>query len=158
MIWIGSGTSAKLLFLMQDSDERAVAYIAGKAPSRWGRFGADTVLAPPMLVVSPQVLPPNASSAQIDRNTEVRRAHPLYADVSLRLLTEIMNSRLFTTVSPLPLVSTWYAVFLGVVGPASSTILLYTYHAILRSMASFIIPAVGAICMQTISCASSRRL
>ena len=54
--------------------------------------------AAPLMVVCPQVLPPNASAAQIDRNTQIRRAHPLYADVSLRLLTEIMNSRLFTTV------------------------------------------------------------
>ena len=87
---------------MQDSDERAVAYIAGKAPSRWGRFGVDPPTAAPMMVLSPQVLPPNASSAQIDRNTQIRRSHPLYADVSLRLLTEIMNSRLFTTVRFLP--------------------------------------------------------
>ena len=86
---------------MQDSDERAVAYIAGKAPSRWGRFGADSTgcTAPSDGAVCPQVLPPNASSAQIERNTQIRRSHPLYADVSLRLLTEIMNSRLFTTVS-----------------------------------------------------------
>ena len=84
---------------VQDSDERAVAYIAGKAPSRWGSFGADSPVTAPVMVVCPQVLLPNASSAQIERNTEIRRAHPLYADVSLRLLTEIMNSRLFTTVS-----------------------------------------------------------
>ena len=62
----------------------------------------DPPTAAPMMVLSPQVLPPNASSAQIDRNTQIRRSHPLYADVSLRLLTEIMNSRLFTTVRFLP--------------------------------------------------------
>lgn len=90
-------------WMLQDSDERAVAYIAGKAPSRWGRFGADPPTVPPVMVEPPQVLPPNASSAQIDRNTHIRRSHPLYADVSLRLLTEIMNSRLFTTVSLLTL-------------------------------------------------------
>ena len=90
------------ILLVQDSDERAVAYIAGKAPSRWGRFGVDPPVAAPMMVLSPQVLPPNASSAQIDRNTQIRRSHPLYADVALRLLTEIMNSRLFTTVRSSP--------------------------------------------------------
>ena len=92
-----------MCFPVQDSDERAVAYIAGKAPSRWGRFGADPPAAAPMMVLAPQVLPPNASSAQIDRNTQIRRSHPLYADVSLRLLTEIMNSRLFTTVRAPPI-------------------------------------------------------
>ena len=90
------------VLMVQDSDERAVAYIAGKAPSRWGRFGVDPPVAAPMMVLSPQVLPPNASSAQIDRNTQIRRSHPLYADVALRLLTEIMNSRLFTTVRSSP--------------------------------------------------------
>ncbi len=84
---------------MQDSDERAVAYIAGKAPNRWGPFGAkEAPSATPMLVVPPVLPPPNATAAQLARASEIRRAHPLYADVTLRLLTEIMNSRLFTTV------------------------------------------------------------
>lgn len=82
----------------QDSDERAVAYIAGQAPSRWGAFGADPPVAAPTMVVAPPVLSPNASVTSIDKAKVIRRAHPLYADVSLRLLTEIMNSRLFTTV------------------------------------------------------------
>lgn len=89
--------------MIQDSDERAVAYIAGKAPNRWGPFGAEQApSAAPMVVVPPVLPPPNATAAQLTRATEIRRAHPLYADVTLRLLTEIMNSRLFTTVRFLP--------------------------------------------------------
>ncbi len=80
-----------------------MAYIAGKAPNRWGLFGAEQApSAAPMLVVPPVVPPPNATAAQLTRAAEIRRAHPLYADVTLRLLTEIMNSRLFTTVRFLP--------------------------------------------------------
>jgi hypothetical protein len=76
-----------------------VAYIAGKAPARWGPFGAqDPPSGPPLLVIPPVIPPPNATPAELARAAQIRRAHPLYADVSLRLLTEIMNSRLFTTV------------------------------------------------------------
>ena len=55
---------SRLSCLVQDSDERALAYIAGKAPSRWGSFGADSPVTAPVMVVCPQVLPPNARSAQ----------------------------------------------------------------------------------------------
>lgn len=86
---------------LKDSDERACAYIAGPAPNRWGNFtamqqatrGVDgSPIAPPML------LPPDASPALAAKAAETRRAHPLYASVTLGLLTEIINSRLFTTV------------------------------------------------------------
>ena len=80
-----------------------MAYIAGKAPCRWGPFGVEEAPAgPPLLVVPPSIPPPNATAAELARAAEVRRSHPLYADVSLRLLTEIMNSRLFTTVRTSP--------------------------------------------------------
>lgn len=76
-----------------------MAYIAGKAPNRWGPFGAAQAPSEaPVVVVPPSVPPPNATAAQLVRAAQIRRAHPLYADVTLRLLTEIMNSRLFTTV------------------------------------------------------------
>ena len=44
------------------------------------------------------LLPPNATAAAVATATAVRRAHPLYPMVTLSLLTEILNSRLFTTV------------------------------------------------------------
>ncbi len=82
----------------KDSDERAVAYIAGRAPTRWGQFGAEAPSSPPLVVIPPPILPPNASASELAAAADIRRAHPLYADVTLRLLTEIMNARLFTTV------------------------------------------------------------
>lgn len=52
----------------------------------------------PERVLAPAPVPVAATAAEQAAAREVRRAHPLYADVTLRLLTEIMNSRLFTTV------------------------------------------------------------
>lgn len=88
---------------LTDSDERASAYVAGPAPCRWGPLGSTEPLSLPALdappVQAPPVfLPPNASAEDKQRATELRRKHPLYQSVTLMLLTEIINSRLFTTV------------------------------------------------------------
>lgn len=86
----------------QDSDERAVAYVAGPAPCRWGPFGSYDPLGPhpdgAAVQPPPVVVPAMASAADRARATELRRRHPLYQSIMLMLLTEIINSRLFTTV------------------------------------------------------------
>ena len=51
-------------------------------------------------VVSPPIPSPFAPRAEIEAAEALRRSHPLYASVCLQLLTEIVNSRLFTTVRP----------------------------------------------------------
>ncbi|KAG2437818.1 hypothetical protein HXX76_005438 [Chlamydomonas incerta] len=84
---------------LKDSDERAVAYIGGPAPARWGPLGYFGPLAP----LPGPVKPPMPTKAMMDPNTRAdaeasRRNHPLFASVMLMLLTEIINSRLFTTV------------------------------------------------------------
>lgn len=80
---------------LKDSDERACAYIAGQAPARWFSFGKGVpnkpVQAPLQL---PRVAPPHMQA----QATDLRRQHPLYPMVTLNLLTEIVNGRLFTTV------------------------------------------------------------
>jgi predicted Zn-dependent peptidase len=84
---------------LPDSDERAIAYIAGAAPCRWGAFGDARVPAPPTgPVPPPPTVAPNAGAAELAAAAAARRAHPLFADVSLSLLAEVVNSRLFTTV------------------------------------------------------------
>ena len=87
---------------LKDSDERACAYIAGVAPCRWGEFGKQQEPLVPMdsaSIPSPPPPPaPGASQEEIDRNRELRRKHPLYASATLGLLSEMINSRLFTTV------------------------------------------------------------
>ena len=80
---------------LRDSDERACAYIAGQAPARWFSFGKAVPNSP---VQAPLKLPNNAPPHVIAQAREVRRQHPLYPMITLTLLTEIINSRLFTTV------------------------------------------------------------
>ncbi|CAD6338980.1 unnamed protein product [Miscanthus lutarioriparius] len=84
---------------MKDTDERACAYIAGPAPNRWGfategndlfnviqRSDADAE-------ISEQVNLDLTGKRRIDV-----RSHPLFFGITLSLLAEIINSRLFTTV------------------------------------------------------------
>jgi len=86
---------------LQDSDERAVGYICGPAPSFWGPFGSKQW--PPKK--PEKIVPPTADAEGAGVNPlslaltkSVRRAHPLYPSVTLALLKEVVNSRLFTTV------------------------------------------------------------
>jgi predicted Zn-dependent peptidase len=69
---------------LQDSDERACAYLAGPAPNRWAEL--------------PVAAMPATLTAAAKEAAAARRAHPLYAWVALTLMMEIVNSRLFTTV------------------------------------------------------------
>ncbi len=88
-------TPQRVQWHLKDSDERACAYIAGQAPARWFSFGKGDRKAP---VEAPMQLPRIAPPHLIAQATDVRRRHPLYPMVTLNLLTEIMNGRLFTTV------------------------------------------------------------
>ena len=99
-----------MVWHLKDSDERACAYIAGPAPNRWGNFTAAASAAAEGTaegaeqlqrareVVPPMLLTPESTPAQVAEAARIRRAHPLYAGITLGLLTEIINSRLFTTV------------------------------------------------------------
>ena len=55
---------------------------------------------PSQMVLAPPVLSPGASLQSVAHAELVRKAHPLYSDVALRLLMEILNG-LFTTVRTL---------------------------------------------------------
>jgi len=87
---------------LADSDERACAYIGGSAPARWGPFGDYGPLAPhpdgENIQAPPVFVPATAPAERKKTAMELRRRHPLYTSVTLMLLTEIINSRLFTTV------------------------------------------------------------
>jgi predicted Zn-dependent peptidase len=71
-----------------DSDPRAVAYVAGSAPNMWGTLSDGTT-------VSERVMAADPDQSDYDRK---RRSHPLFANVALSLLSEIMNRRLFSNV------------------------------------------------------------
>lgn len=73
---------------LEDSDPRAVAYVAGAAPNTWG-FLADGS------TVAQRVSEADKRASDYDKQ---RRAHPLFANAALSLVSEIANRRLFSTV------------------------------------------------------------
>nr|XP_011469468.1 PREDICTED: uncharacterized protein LOC101308217 [Fragaria vesca subsp. vesca] len=75
---------------LKDTDERACAYIAGPAPNRWGFTVDDAQLKSEELVAE-------GKDTQKDMQRTLR-GHPLFFGITMGLLAEIINSRLFTTV------------------------------------------------------------
>ncbi|XP_026658146.2 stromal processing peptidase, chloroplastic isoform X1 [Phoenix dactylifera] len=90
---------------LKDTDERACAYIAGPAPNRWGftvegKDLFDSVKSP--------ILKDEQSNSEMFTPLERKdvgndlqrniRSHPLFFGITLGLLAEIINSRLFTNV------------------------------------------------------------
>ena len=73
---------------LTDSDPRAVAYVAGSAPNSWGTLADGTT-------VAQRVMEADKRQSDYDKR---RRSHPLFAHVTLKLLSEIVNRRLFSTV------------------------------------------------------------
>lgn len=73
---------------LTDSDPRAVAYVAGKAPNMWG-FLEDGTSVPEKIMAA------DKSASEYDKK---RRSHPLFANAALSLLSEIINRRLFSNV------------------------------------------------------------
>ncbi|CAM9324431.1 unnamed protein product, partial [Phaeothamnion confervicola] len=84
----GTVPSRHIDVYLQDSDDRAVAYVAGTAPNRWGVLRGGKTVRAMMRELDP------AS----DRAAAPRRRHPLFAAVALALLKEVINRRLFSTV------------------------------------------------------------
>ena len=73
---------------LSDSDPRAVSYVAGSAPNLWGYLADGTT-------VAERVAEADKKATDYDKQ---RRAHPLFANVALALVAEIVNRRLFSTV------------------------------------------------------------
>ncbi|KAK3130863.1 hypothetical protein QOZ80_6BG0498930 [Eleusine coracana subsp. coracana] len=83
---------------IKDTDERACAYIAGPAPNRWGYAAEGKDLFDAIQIsgadeTSEKVISDPSGKRRIDV-----RSHPLFFGITLSLLAEIINSRLFTTV------------------------------------------------------------
>eukprot|EP00554_Chaetoceros_debilis_P006134 CAMPEP_0194079482 /NCGR_PEP_ID=MMETSP0149-20130528/5671_1 /TAXON_ID=122233 /ORGANISM="Chaetoceros debilis, Strain MM31A-1" /LENGTH=1254 /DNA_ID=CAMNT_0038760989 /DNA_START=225 /DNA_END=3989 /DNA_ORIENTATION=+ len=84
-----SDTGGEFLELeLSDPDPRAIAYVAGSAPNMWGTLADGTT-------VAERVMAADKSQSDYDQR---RRSHPLFANVSLALLSEIINRRLFSNV------------------------------------------------------------
>lgn len=73
---------------LTDSDPRAVSYVAGSAPNSWGYLADGST-------VADTVMKADKKPSEFDTK---RRKHPLFANVALSLISEIINRRLFSTV------------------------------------------------------------
>ena len=73
---------------LEDSDPRAVAYVAGPSPNHWGFLADGTT-------VAQRVSEADKKASDYDKQ---RRAHPLFGNAALALISEIANRRLFSTV------------------------------------------------------------
>jgi predicted Zn-dependent peptidase len=73
---------------LEDSDPRAVAYVAGAAPNAWGFLADGTT-------VAQRISEADKRASEYDKQ---RRAHPLFASAALSMVSEIANRRLFSTV------------------------------------------------------------
>ncbi|WJX54694.1 hypothetical protein P8452_40546 [Trifolium repens] len=95
-----SGLQFQEVFL-NDTDERACAYIAGPAPNRWG-FTVDGKDLLETVNNAPTVNDNGTSSDALQTEggsqKSILRSHPLFFGITMGLLSEIINSRLFTTV------------------------------------------------------------
>ncbi|KAL7592415.1 hypothetical protein Lser_V15G32592 [Lactuca serriola] len=81
---------------LKDTDERACAYIAGPAPNRWGYTVDGTDL---LDSISNETQGQIVKTENMNFDLEKRsRNHPLFFAISVGLLAEIINSRLFTEV------------------------------------------------------------
>ncbi|XP_010679308.2 stromal processing peptidase, chloroplastic isoform X2 [Beta vulgaris subsp. vulgaris] len=80
---------------IKDTDERACAYIAGPAPNRWGITVDDVDL---FESLHNGELSNSENSNDVKKLQSKIRGHPLFFGITMGLLAEIINSRLFTTV------------------------------------------------------------
>ncbi|RZC65954.1 hypothetical protein C5167_009648 [Papaver somniferum] len=91
---------------LKDTDERACAYIAGPAPNRWGLTVDGQDLFQSIHNSTPVEIAPSHPEEFLSlEKKEVAnglpsklQSHPLFFGITLGLLAEIINSRLFTTV------------------------------------------------------------
>ncbi|KAL2349437.1 hypothetical protein Fmac_003437 [Flemingia macrophylla] len=83
---------------LKDTDERACAYIAGPAPNRWGfTVDGEDLLESIASTINDDQSKSDAQETQ-DGLRKSLRSHPLFFGITMGLLSEIINSRLFTTV------------------------------------------------------------
>ncbi|KAK1263282.1 hypothetical protein QJS04_geneDACA009352 [Acorus gramineus] len=94
-----SNVHSQQVFL-KDTDERACAYLAGPAPNRWGFTVEGKDLFETFNSSSDADAEPSNQNKFVEQSNlrKELRTHPLFFGITLGLLAEIINSRLFTTV------------------------------------------------------------
>jgi len=80
-----NGKAEQLVVYLPDSDERAMGYLAGPCPNKWGIFADGSTISGFLQSVS-------------NNKKEDRWSHPLFGHVVLLVLQEVANRRLFSIV------------------------------------------------------------
>ncbi|XP_028771998.1 stromal processing peptidase, chloroplastic [Neltuma alba] len=84
---------------LKDTDERACAYIAGPAPNRWGfTVDGEDLLESINNTLTSDIAQSTSGSLKMGDLQRNLRGHPLFFGITMGLMAEIINSRLFTTV------------------------------------------------------------
>jgi predicted Zn-dependent peptidase len=78
------GREKQLAVLLSDSDERAMGYLAGSCPNKWGVLSNGSTVSEMLNTLSGK--------------KEDRRAHPMFSHAVLSVLQEVANRRLFSVV------------------------------------------------------------
>lgn len=79
------GAGKNIGVFLPDSDERAMGYLAGPCPNKWGVWADGTCVG-------------DAMTKDASRKDQERRAHPLFPMAALMVLQEVANRRLFSVV------------------------------------------------------------
>ena len=78
------GKGRQLGVYLPDSDERAMGYLAGPAPNKWGLLADGTLVADAL--------------GDGQKGKDSRRSHPLFGHCALLVMQEVANRRLFSVV------------------------------------------------------------
>lgn len=100
------GKGNRLAVYLPDSDERAMGYIAGPAPNRWGVYADGTMIADLLgakdIAAAKRDAAVSKKEAAVNKKAkddkDKRRDHPLFGHVALLVLQEVANRRLFSVV------------------------------------------------------------
>jgi len=91
-----SDDKSHLDFELTDLDPRAVSYVAGSAPNKWGYLPVTDGNGKVSVTHVSKVL--KSVDKNANQNDLSRRSHPFFANASLLLINEILNRRLFSNV------------------------------------------------------------
>lgn len=91
------GKGNRLAVYLPDSDERAMGYVAGPAPNRWGAYADGTMIADLLGKTNNYQKDASVKKGK-DNSNDKRRDHPLFGHVALLVLQEVANRRLFSVV------------------------------------------------------------
>ena len=85
-----------LKYELTDVDPRAVAYVAGRTPNQWGYLPISSDDSASSVTHVSDIL--KKVDKRASKEDIARRSHPFFANAALKLISEIINRRLFSNV------------------------------------------------------------